>query len=169
MAGRSRGFGANNILPVVGQVELKLQLCSVAMKPQMFLVVNVEESNRFAFILAEDFLRVNQITVDVRNNKISQSVFSGAVDMYINRDSEFAAVYRGIACAVVEPCVVTGHEFTLVKVQIASEFAIHAPNESTAEVSEKSLFLFEPSVTRFKSLFHCPDLSPPTILCFWWQ
>ena len=146
------GFGANNILPVVGQVELKLKLCSVAMKPQTFLVVNVEQSNRIAFILAEDFLRVNQMTVDVGNNKLSQRVSSGTVDMYIDRDSEFTTVYRGVACAVVEPCVVTDHEFTLVKVQVASEVAIQVSNESTADVPEESLFLFEPSVTRFKSL-----------------
>ena len=149
------GFGAGNVLHVVGQVELAITIRGVAMPLQRFSVVEAGRAGAIALILGEDFLQINNMTVDLGNHRLRQHTKDGAIDFYANEGRAPTRVVRRVACTVAEDCVVSSSEWVKVRVE-----SLAIGNSSRADCEEDGGLLYEPlsaacpvsSLPRFISL-----------------
>ena len=97
------GFGAGNVLRVVGRAELAISLCRIAMPLQGFSHFSVVEAGRsgaIALILAEDFLQCNGMTIDISNHRLRLVTHNEFIDFYANEGRSPMRIVRHVACAV---------------------------------------------------------------------
>ena len=161
------GFGAGNVLRVVGQVELSITLSGIAVPWQMFTVVDAGRSGAVALILAEDFLQYNNMTVDVANGRLRQLTSGGFVDYYVNKGRAPTRIVRHVACTVAEDCVVSSDQWAKVNVESpALSNVLPAGCGDSAGCEEDCHLLYEPLATacRVDSLPGIINCEQPAVL-----
>ena len=92
------GFGENKSLDIIGSVNLRVSVHGIDMLEVKFYVVNALRSRGVKVLLGENFLRKNELSIDVRNGVLTKPTKTGSVSIVIREGHECKVVYRTVEC-----------------------------------------------------------------------
>lgn len=146
-----RGFGVDDVVPVLGECNLTVTMHNHVMLTCKFIVLDTDVIKRYPVLLATDFLLMNSLTVSMNRRRISRHYESGVVWEYYVSDLDLpnVCVMNFVPCRAADTVTALPGKSVEVPVYLDLPSSIC----SLSSVEDEG-FLFEGRISDVAKYFH---------------